>query len=122
MTIDLQQVINSSLSLHVVSSLAQCLPPQLGYRIAYSFAGQIARRRNSALIRAIRTNQWVASRETLQGESLEKAVHETLHYAAHSLFDLYHYHHDVDATRSRIVLDSSFDVLATRSEFSQRGL
>ena len=122
MTIDLQQVINNSLSLHVVSSLAQSLPPQWGYRVAYYLAGQIARRRNSALIRAIRTNQWVASRETLQGESLEKAVHETLRYAAHSLFDLYHYHHDVDATRPRIVFDSSFELIATRSEFDQRGL
>jgi lauroyl/myristoyl acyltransferase len=122
MTIDLQQVINSSLSLHFVSSLARRLPPQLGYRIAYTFAEHIARRRNSGLVRAVRANQWMASRETLQGEALDEAVRETLRYSAHFLFDLYHYNQDSDATQKRIVFDSSFDVLAQRSEFEQQGL
>jgi lauroyl/myristoyl acyltransferase len=122
MTIDLQQVINSSLSLRFVSLLAQHLPPQLGYRIAYSFAEQIARRRNSGLVRAVRANQWVASRESLQGEALDEAVDETLRYSARSLFDLYHYNHDFDATRQKIVFEPSFDLLAKRTEFGQRGL
>ncbi len=122
MSIDLQQVINSSLSLRFVSSLAKCLPPQLGYRIAYILAKQIARKRNSGLIRAIRANQWVASRETLKGEALDDAVRETLRYSAYSLFDLYHYNRDFDATRQRIVFNSSFDCIAHRSEFEPRGL
>jgi phosphatidylinositol dimannoside acyltransferase len=122
MTIDLQQVINSSLSLRFVSSLAKCLPPQLGYRIAYILAKQIARKRNSGLIRAIRANQWVASRETLKREALDDAVRETLRYSAYSLFDLYHYNRDFVATRQRIVFDSSFDCIAHRSEFEPRGL
>jgi len=122
MTIDLQQVINSSLSLHIVSSLARRLPPQLGYRMAHVLAGQIARQRNSALIRAIRANQWMASRETLQEQALDDAIRETLRYSARSLFDLYHYHHDFDATRQLIVFDSSFDAIARRSEFDQQGL
>ena len=122
MTIDLQQVINSSISLRLVSSLARCLPPRLGHRVAYSLAEQIARRQNSGLVRAIRTNQWVASQETLQGEVLDQAVLETLRYSAHSLFDLYHYNHDFDATRQLIVFDSSFDAIARRSEFDEHGL
>src|SRR5687768_15319237 len=101
MTIDLQQVINSSLSLRFVSSLAKCLPPQLGYQIAYVFAERIARQRNSGLTRAVRANQWMASRATLHGEALENAIRETLRYSAHSLFDLYHYNQDFDATRQR---------------------
>jgi lauroyl/myristoyl acyltransferase len=122
MTIDLQQVINSSLSLHFVSSLAQRLPPRLGYRIAYWLAGQIARRRNSALVRAIRANQWVANGETLEGEVLDQVVRETLRYSARSLFDLYHYSHDFEATRQLIVFDSSFTALLQRPEFDERGL
>lgn len=122
MTIDLQQVINSSLSLRVVSSLARRLPPWLGYRIADGFAARIAQRRDSRLIRAIRLNQWMASRESLQGEALDQAVRNTLRYSAHSLFDLYHYNHNFDATRQLIVFDSSFDVIARQSEFHPRGL
>jgi KDO2-lipid IV(A) lauroyltransferase len=122
MTIDLQQVINSSLSLRVVSSLARRLPPWLGYRIADGFAAQIAQRRDSRLVRAIRANQWMASRESLQGEALGRAVRNTLRYSAHSLFDLYHYNHDFDATRQLIVFDSSFDVIARRAEFDGYGL
>ena len=122
MTFDLQRVLNSSLSLRLVSSLAQSLPPRLGYRIAYGLADQIARRRASNLIRAVRANQWVAGGETASGEDLDRAVRETLRYSARSLFDLYHYIHDFEATRQRIVFDSSFDLLLNRSEFEPRGL
>lgn len=122
MTIDLRQVIDSSLSLRFASSLARSLPPQLGYPIAYGLAEQIAQRRNSGLVRAIRANQWMASRESLQGKTLDQAVCGTLRYAAHSLFDLYHYNHDFNATRQLIVFDSSVDVIARRSEFERHGL
>jgi len=122
MTIDLQQVTHSSLSLRIASSLAKSLPPPLGYRIGYGLVEQIAQRRNSGLVRAVRLNQWMASRESLQGEKLDQAVRETLRHTAHSLFDLYHYNHDFDATRKRIVFDSSFDVVSRRSEFERHGL
>jgi phosphatidylinositol dimannoside acyltransferase len=122
MTVDLQQVINSSLSLRLVSSFARSLPPHWGYRIAYGLAEQIARQRNSRLIRAVRANQWVARGENLQGKVLDDVVRETLRYAAHFLFDLYHYSHDFEATRKLIVFDSSFDAMARRSQFEARGL
>jgi KDO2-lipid IV(A) lauroyltransferase len=64
----------------------------------------------------------MASRASLQGESLDQAVRETLRYTAHSLFDLYHYSHDFEATRQSIAFDSSFDVIARRSEFEGHGL
>ncbi|HUE98572.1 MAG TPA: hypothetical protein VMN99_04915 [Anaerolineales bacterium] len=122
MTIDLQQVINSSLSLRLVSSLAQRLPPRLGYHIAYGLAGQVARRRASKIVQAVRANQWVATGEVLEGEALDQAVRETLRCSARSLFDLYHYNHDFDSTKQLIVFDSSFDSIAQRPEFDHRGL
>jgi phosphatidylinositol dimannoside acyltransferase len=74
------------------------------------------------LIRAIRANQWIANGGDLQAEALDEIVHVTLRYAARSLFDLYHYSHDFEATRRLIVLHSSFDAIARRSEFEDRGL
>jgi lauroyl/myristoyl acyltransferase len=122
MNIDLQQVMNSSLSLRLVSSLAQRLPPRLGYSIAFEVAGQIARRRDSKLVQAVRANQWVVSAGALEGEVLDQVVLETLRNSAHSLFDLYHYVHDFEATRRLIAFDASFASIARRQEFADRGL
>ena len=122
MAIDLQQVINSSLSLRLVSSLARRLSPRLGYRIAYGLAGHIARRRDSILVRALRANQWVVNGEKLEGDALDNLVRDTLRSSAHSLFDLYHYGHDFEATRQRIIFDSSFQRVSGRAEFEVRGL
>jgi lauroyl/myristoyl acyltransferase len=119
---DLQQVLNSSLSLRLVSLLAQHLPPRLGYRLAYTLADQIARRRSSHLVRAVRANQWVAGGEAGDSEALDRAVRETLRYSAQSFFDLYHYLHDFEATRQRIVFDSSFRSILERQEFGDRGV
>ena len=56
MGIDLQQVISSSFSLRLVSSLAQRLPSRLGHPIASGLADLIALRRDSSLVRALRAN------------------------------------------------------------------
>lgn len=122
MAFDFQQVVNSSLSLRLVSLLAQLFSPRLGYQIAYGLAEQIARRSNSDLVQAIRANQWVVNGEVLKGDALDRLVHKTLRNAARSLFDLYHYSHDFEATRRLIVFDASFDVIAQRPEFAERGL
>lgn len=122
MRLDLQQVINSSLSLRLVASLGRNLRPSLGYQIANGLADQFARQRYSRLSRAIRANQWVVNGEGLSGEALDELVRQTLRYSAHSLFDLYHYSYDFEATRQLIVCDSTFDVIARRSEFENRGL
>ena len=122
MAFDLQQVINSSFPLRLISSLAQRLTPRLGYRIAFALAEQIARRRDSQLVRAVRANQWVLSGESMEGEALDQIVRETLRNSARSLFDLYHYNHDFEATRRLIAFDASFDVIARRTEFAERGL
>ena len=122
MGIDLQQVINSLLGLRLVSSLAQRLPPRLGHRLASELADQIVRRRDSQIVRAVRANQWVVNGVKLKGDAMDQVVRATLRNTAHSLFDLYHYSHDMEATRQRIVFDSSFQKIAGRSEFEEQGL
>src|SRR5215213_9626877 len=122
MTIDLQQVINSSLSLRLVSSLAHSLPPRVGYQIANRLADQIARRQKSRLVQAVRANQWIAQGATLQAKALDEVVRQTLRYSAYSLFDLYHYNSDFEATRGLLVFDSSMGAIVHRPEFDRRGL
>ncbi|HET9913031.1 MAG TPA: lysophospholipid acyltransferase family protein [Anaerolineales bacterium] len=120
--ISLQQIINSSLSLRLVSILAQRLSPRLGYPFAHFVAEQIARQRNSKLVRAVRANQWVIRGERLDAESLDRVVHETFHAWARSLFDLYHYIDDMDVTSQLIVVEPSFQKFVQRPEFDEHGL
>src|SRR5512133_1490950 len=100
---DLQQIINSSLSLRIVSTLARHLPSRWGYRIGDFVAGQLARRRDSKLVQAMRLNQWVATGESVAAERLDELVCEVFHYSAHFLFDLYHYGEHLQAARSCIL-------------------
>jgi lauroyl/myristoyl acyltransferase len=120
--IDLQQVLNSAFSLRLVSTLAKKLPPRFGYRIAHGIARQIARRQQSAVVRAVRANQWVVHGEALDREALDQIVDETLHHWARSIFDLYHYLETPQAAGQLIVLEPSFQQLAQRPEFDHRGL
>lgn len=120
--IDLQQIINSSLSLRLVSTLARGLSPRRGYRIADLIAERITRQRNARVVQAVRANQWVVTGERLDGPALDRVVRETFHYWAHCIFDLYHYIENPGATAQLIVLEPSFQQLARRPEFEKRGL
>jgi lauroyl/myristoyl acyltransferase len=120
--VDLQKIINSSLSLRLVSALAQRLPPRVGYRIAEFAAAQIARQHNSEVVRAVRANQWVIRGENLDGETLDRIVHETFRYWARAIFDLYHYIQAPHTAGQFIVLEPSFQPLVQRPEFDKRGL
>lgn len=122
MSFDVQQVVNSPFGIKLVSALGKSLPPRLGYRITRFVAGQIARRRDSKMVQAIRANQWVVRGGNLTGDELDKAVFETLSQSARSVFDLYHYIQNPEATRRLIVLDSVTEQLALRPEFDTRGL
>ena len=120
--VNVQQLINSSLSLRLASALARSLPRQVGYPVAYFIAEQIARRRDSKVVQAMRANQWVIQGQCLDAAALDEAVRETLRYSARCIFDIYHYIHDLDATGKLIVLEPSFRKIADRPEFDDCGL
>lgn len=122
MTVDLPRVINSSLSLRLVSALAQKVPPKWGYPISSYVAKKISRQQNSSLVRAVRANQWVVNGETLEGEALDQIVTATLMHSARCIYDLYHYIHNVDAINQLVVLDPLSQQIARRPEFDDRGL
>jgi len=122
MTIDLQRIANSRFGVRLVSFIGRTLPPSTGYRIADLIAGWLATRRRSALIRAIRTNQWVIRGAGPDREALDRAVRDTLQQSAHSLYDLHHYIHDPEAVHNLVDLNPVARGLVERPEFSDRGL
>lgn len=119
---DLQKVLNSSISLRLVSALARTLHPEVGYRLASLVGDYLARQRASALVCAIRANQWVINGGTLGGLSLDAAVRKTLLHSARCIFDLYHYMQKSEEAGKLIVLEPSFQRLKQRPEFDERGL
>jgi KDO2-lipid IV(A) lauroyltransferase len=122
MTLDVETLTNSSLGIRLLSTIAGNIPRRVGHRIADFAAGQIALQRNSRLVRAVRRNQWVVLGEDPASEALDRAVRETLRHSARSIFDLYHYIHDPEATGQMIVLDSAAEQLTNRCKFENRGL
>jgi KDO2-lipid IV(A) lauroyltransferase len=74
------------------------------------------------MVRAVRTNQWVISGESLDKETLNRAVYETYRNSARSIFDLYHYILNPNAIDRRIVLNTTIKQLCQRAEFESRGL
>ena len=122
MAFDPQQILNSRSALQLASLLGRVMPPRPGHQIADFVADRIAARPDWTVTEAVRINQWIVSGGSLEREALQHAVRETLRCSARSLFDLYHYGHDLRACRRLIVLDSSAQELTRRQEYGPRGL
>jgi len=122
MSLEIQQIINSSFGVSLVSALGREIPPWLGHRLSDFVAERISAQRNSKMVQAVRANQWVISGEKLEKAALDEAIRQTLRNAARSIFDLYHYIHDASAIDRLIVIDQSIQQLFERREFAKRGL
>lgn len=88
--INLQQLTNSRFAVWLALGLSKHTPRWLGYRIADLAAALAASRQRSALVRAVRANQWVISGGTLRGETLQRCVGEILRLHLRGLYDFYH--------------------------------
>lgn len=86
---DILAVINSFIGVSAARIIARILPPKSGYRFAESIAAQLSKNKESDLVRAIRLNQWIASRKTLDHDNLDSRVHQVLVSTARCLFDFY---------------------------------
>ena len=122
MGINLQRISDSPFVISLLSNLGRMLPLQVGHSLADLVAGQIAVHQDSHMIRAVRANQWVVRGETSEKEALDQAVRETLHNSARSIFDLYHYIQNEQATRQSVIMDQTIQQLVQRREFESRGL
>jgi lauroyl/myristoyl acyltransferase len=122
MPFDPQHILNSPSGLRLVSFLGRSMPARIGHRLSNFVADQISARREWDIVRAVRLNQWVASRETLGNDALDQAVRLTIRSIARSFFDLYHYVDNLKAIQRLIVLDPVARDLVRRPEYSPQGL
>ncbi|HZD55708.1 MAG TPA: hypothetical protein VE136_03220 [Anaerolineales bacterium] len=119
---DPQAIINSRLGVGLALGLGRSLPPGAGYRLAGLVGDLLAGRETWKMVRAVRTNQWVVSGAKPSPEELDHAVRETFRNTGHSIYDVYHYIHDVEALRDLIEFDSTCLEFIERSQKKEAGL
>jgi lauroyl/myristoyl acyltransferase len=122
MTARIERVINSQSGLNLAAYLARAAPPWLGYALATVAARWISSRRHSEAVKAVRANQWVVGGEKQSPDALDQAVQSVFRNAARSIYELYHYVQDSEATGRLFVIDPSAQPLLHRPEFDRRGL
>ena len=100
----LQSLINSPLGIGIILTIGKTLPPAMGFKLADWVGRTLAGRKNSPMIKATRTNLWIATGEKLSAEELDELVLENMQFTAQVLYDFYHHIHDHDAIRKRVIL------------------
>jgi len=122
MTARIERLIDSPVGLNLAASLARAAQPRLGYAIAALAARWISSRRQSDLVRAVRSNQWVVAGEQLTSAALDQAVRGVFWSSARSIYELYHYLQDSEAGGHLFAFEPSVQALLHRPEFDRRGL
>ncbi len=122
MAAGVEKLINSSLGLQIAASLAQAAPPRLGQIIARLAADWLASRRNSVLVRAMRSNQWVVSGGSATSGELDEAARTVLRNSARSIYELYHHIGRPESAGDMYRIDASFEPVTRRPEFDTRGM
>ncbi len=89
--INLQTLANTSFGTNAALALGRGLPSWLGRPLARLAAEIIARQKYSGMIRALRTNLWVANGSSLTGPELDRLTLQTWRKHTRALWDFYHY-------------------------------
>lgn len=71
-------------------TLGKVLPSSGGYFLAGWAADQLASRKSSPMVQAVRLNQWVIRGRSSSSDELDQAVRAVLQHAGRCLIDLYH--------------------------------
>ena len=111
----LQNIINSRLGIGTILALGKLIPPGMGYKLADWAAKRLCGRRDSAMIRAARANQWVATGQQLNAKELDEQVYENVRCVARTLYDFYHTIDNHKAIVERVTLSPKLvEFLKTR--------
>lgn len=117
-----QSLINGPVGVSTALFLGRAIPPRLGYPLAGWIASRIAHRRNTAMVQAVRQNQWVVAGENLNSEQLDRAVEATFQHTSHCLYDLYHNLHNPEAAAKLIRGSSRVEAIIRSTQERREGM
>jgi len=100
----LRSLINGPLGIGLVLAIGKALPPKQGYDLAYWVGNQLAKRKDSPMVRSTRANMWVVTGQKLSSKELDELTLENLRFTAQALYDFYHHIDNFPAIRERVTL------------------
>lgn len=115
MAATLQRVLNSKVGVGMALAIGRSVPSRFGYWLGSVGAGLMMRRPTSAMVQAVRINQWVVGGERASAVELDDAAHDVFHHTAHCLFDLYHHLSDEKWIRQRVTFGPALSALIEQS-------
>ena len=86
----MQRFFKSSLGVSIGLALGRLIPPAIGYRVSASVASRIAKNTDSAMVKAIHSNQAIIRGKNSSADDIKNAVKEVLIHAGRCFVDLYH--------------------------------
>lgn len=118
---NLQDILNSRFAVALGLGLSRMCPPWFGYPFARWLADRVAQRKNTTLVRVIRTNQWVIHNQQPSGSELDKLAQSTLRSTARSLYDFYHFLKRPDMVIKLVDFEPSFQAVFDKAMQETQG-
>ena len=100
----LQSFINSRFGIGLILALGKIIPPSIGYPLSEKVSLLLSAQKNSGIVRAARSNQWIISGCSLSSEELDAQTQETFRQTSRWLFDFYHNINNYQAILDRVTL------------------
>jgi len=110
----LQSLSQSRTGMRMALGVGRALPRRASGPVVTFAANRMLGDGDTALARAVRSNQYVVSGETLSGEALDGAVRENVRYMARFLYDLYHALGNYAAEDALLVRDEAWEAFLER--------
>jgi len=116
----IQDLINGPLGVLAVLGLSRVLPPRLGYSLADSLGRKMAANQSSPMVRAVRSNLWVAGGCKATREQLDNLSAKVFSHNGRSLYDFYRNYQNPQRIDRLVTLDPSFTQLIPVSQERSR--
>ncbi len=88
--LDLQTLANSAFGVGLATRAPALLPVRVGRALGVALADLAASRRDSALFRTVRVNQWIVRGGQPNAKELDQIVRRVVRHRTRCVFDLYH--------------------------------
>lgn len=102
---------NSRFGFGLALGVSRATPPSAGHWLARRVADRLAKNPESSMIRAYRTNQWMASGRTLSGKALDDAVRDAIATSGRFLYDVYHLPEGREPVMRTVAVNDDFERL-----------
>jgi len=121
MKLSLETFTTSRFAVNFTLWLGRSLPLKVNYRFVNLLAKGFAKRKNAAMIQAVRSNQWVIRGEQSTPEELDQAVLKVFQHAGRCFADLYHVMQSPEKIMNMVIPSDACKTLIKHSQKNENG-